>query len=134
MSTPESLLRGAGLRPTLLRLQVLGALQRGAHAHPTAEALYVALQEAGHRIGIGTVYRVLGDMETAGIIRRGQLGQGKSFYALADGRRHVHVVSMRDGRIFEFADEALLERLDRFVADKGYRIVDMQLTVYVQPA
>ncbi|WP_020205640.1 MULTISPECIES: Fur family transcriptional regulator [Cupriavidus] len=134
MSASESVLRDAGLRPTLLRLQVLGALQRCAHAHPTAEALYVALRDAGNQVGIGTVYRVLGDMENAGIVRRSQLGHGKSFYELSDGSRHVHVVSMQDGKIFKFEDEALLERLDRFVAEKGYRIVDLQLTVYVQPA
>jgi Fur family transcriptional regulator, ferric uptake regulator len=133
MDTAEQQLKHAGLKPTLPRLEILRAFRSGDHGHVTAAELYLAFQKSGNAIGISTVYRVLADLETHGIIQRIQIGSGKARFELARAGRHFHIVDVRGGDIVELADEALLARLDQLVADEGYRIVDVQLNVYVQP-
>jgi Fur family transcriptional regulator, ferric uptake regulator len=134
MDTVEQQLKNAGLKPTVPRLAIFRAFHAGDRGHVTAADLYLAFQKSGDAIGIATVYRVLGDLETHGLIKRIQIGNGKARFELASAGRHFHIVDVRRGEIVELADEALLARLDELVANEGYRIVDLQLNVYVKPA
>jgi Fur family transcriptional regulator, ferric uptake regulator len=129
----EQQLRNAGLKPTLPRMDILRAFRADDRAHVTAAELYLEFQRSGNAIGIATVYRVLADLESHGIIKRVQIGNGKARFELANTGRHFHIVDVNGGEIVELADQVLLARLDELVAQEGYRIVDLQLNVYVQP-
>ncbi|WP_310631845.1 Fur family transcriptional regulator [Paraburkholderia sp.] len=132
-STLEQQLRSAGLKPTLPRMEILRAFRADNRAHVTAAELYLEFQRSGNAIGIATVYRVLADLESHGIIKRVQIGNGKARFELANTGRHFHIVDVNGGEIVELSDPMLLARLDELVAQEGYRIVDLQLNVYVQP-
>ncbi|CAG9234938.1 Ferric uptake regulation protein [Paraburkholderia tropica] len=131
-STLEQQLRSAGLKPTLPRMEILRAFRADNRAHVTAAELYLEFQRSGNAIGIATVYRVLADLESHGIIKRVQIGNGKARFELANTGRHFHIVDVNGGEIVELSDPMLLARLDELVAQEGYRIVDLQLNVYVQ--
>ena len=68
----EPWLTGAGLKATLPRVRILQHLQ-AAHdeqRHLGAEEIYARLYQAGERIGISTIYRVLLNLEQVGLVIR----------------------------------------------------------------
>jgi Fur family ferric uptake transcriptional regulator len=63
-------LRKAGLKVTLPRLKILEILETSTLRHLSAEDIYRQLLETGEDIGLATVYRVLTQFETAGLVTR----------------------------------------------------------------
>ena len=63
-------LRKAGLKVTLPRIKILELLENSKQHHLSAEDIYKTLLEQGEDVGLATVYRVLTQFETAGIIQR----------------------------------------------------------------
>ena len=63
-------LKNAGLKVTLPRMKILELLERSDPHHKSAEDIYRDLMEAGEEIGLATVYRVLTQFETAGLVNR----------------------------------------------------------------
>ncbi len=72
----ESQLKSAGLKITLPRLKVLHILEQSPNHHLSAEDIYKALLESGEDVGLATVYRVLTQFETAGLVTRHNLKVG----------------------------------------------------------
>lgn len=60
-------LRNAGLKVTHPRMRVLQLLET-TDQHLTAEDIYRNLLDAGDEIGLATVYRVLTQFESAGLV------------------------------------------------------------------
>ncbi|MFP3416564.1 transcriptional repressor, partial [Bacillus sp. SIMBA_074] len=65
---PESALRGAGLKVTRGRIAVLDALDQLPHAD--ADSVFRALQPTLPGTSIQNVHNVLGDLTSAGLLRR----------------------------------------------------------------
>ena len=128
-------IRKAGLKVTLPRIKVLQLLEsasNNAH-HMSAEEVYKALLEAGEDVGLATVYRVLTQFESAGLVVRHNFEGGHSVFEIAKGDHHDHMVCMETGKIIEFCD-ADIEALQHKIAEKyGYEIVDHSLVLYVKP-
>jgi Fur family ferric uptake transcriptional regulator len=128
-------LRAAGLKVTLPRLKILQILEAQAQGsrHMSAEDVYKALLEAGEDVGLATVYRVLTQFESAGLVTRHHFESGHSVFELAKGTHHDHMVCMETGDVTEFYD-AEIERLQHEIAAaKGYELVDHSLVLYVRP-
>ena len=70
MSTENQELRKAGLKVTLPRVKILQILESSDNKHMSAEDVYKALIEADEDVGLATVYRVLTQFETAGLVMR----------------------------------------------------------------
>ena len=70
MGAENQELRKVGLKVTLPRIKVLQLLENAAESarHMSAEDVYKALLEAGEDVGLATVYRVLTQFETAGLV------------------------------------------------------------------
>jgi Fur family ferric uptake transcriptional regulator len=92
-------LRKAGLKVTLPRLKILEILDNDRQRHLSAEDLYKALLESGEDIGLATVYRVLTQFETAGLVNRHHFEGGHSVFELDDGAHHDHIVCVKCGRV-----------------------------------
>ncbi len=95
-------LRRAGLKVTLPRLKILEILETSAERHLSAEDIYKAIIEAGEDIGLATVYRVLTQFESAGLINRHNFEGGHSVFELDQGRHHDHMVRVDTGEVIEF--------------------------------
>ena len=127
-------LKKAGLKVTLPRLKILQILesQPAENQHMSAEDVYRALLEAGEEVGLATVYRVLTQFETAGLVERHNFEGGHAVFELDRGDHHDHMVCVDSGRVIEFCDPEI-ERLQRTIAAKaGFRLIGHSLVLYVK--
>ena len=125
-------LRQAGLKITLPRLKILEILENAKARHLSAEDIYKELLNSGEDIGLATVYRVLTQFESAGLITRHNFEGGHSVFALDDGDHHDHMVCVDTGDVIEFVSDEI-ERLQHEIAEKhGFELVDHSLVLYVK--
>lgn len=126
-------LRKAGLKVTIPRLKILEILERSDMRHLSAEDMYKELLDAGEDIGLATVYRVLTQFESAGLVTRHNFEGGHSVFELDDGEHHDHMVCVDTGDVIEFTNNEI-ERLQHEIAEAhGYEILDHNLVLYVRP-
>lgn len=126
-------LKKAGLKVTAPRLKILKLLEESAEHHFGAEDIYRTLNESGEEIGLATVYRVLAQFETAGLVTRHNFEGGRSVFELNDGHHHDHMVCIETGKVVEFVSTDI-EELQRRIADEhGYELVDHSFVLFVRP-
>jgi len=126
-------LRKAGLKVTLPRLKILEILEGNDQRHLSAEDLYRRLLETGEDIGLATVYRVLTQFETAGLVTRHNFEGGHSVFELDQGKHHDHMVCVETGQVVEFMNEEI-EALQKDIAKShGFELIDHNLVLYVRP-
>jgi Fur family ferric uptake transcriptional regulator len=128
-------LRKAGLKVTLPRVKILQLLEQAesANLHLSAEEVYKQLMEAGVDVGLATVYRVLTQFESAGLVSRHNFETGHSVFELAKSQHHDHMVCTTTGEVIEFVDELIEKRQRQLAAEHGYELVDHSLVLYVRP-
>ena len=125
-------LRKAGLKITLPRLKILEILEGARSRHLSAEDIYKDLLQSGEDIGLATVYRVLTQFESAGLITRHNFEGGHSVFELDDGDHHDHMVCVDSGDVIEFVSDEI-ERLQHKIAEEfGYELLDHSLVLYVK--
>lgn len=125
-------LKKAGLKATLPRLRILEILEKGGDRHMSAEDVYRALLEAGEDVGLATIYRVLTQFETAGIVERHNFDGSHSVFEIARGPHHDHMVCLDSGEVVEFFDEEIERRQREIVAAHGFELHDHSLVLYVR--
>ncbi|MEP5763517.1 MAG: ferric iron uptake transcriptional regulator [Halieaceae bacterium] len=127
-------LRKAGLKVTLPRVKILQILEgrNPETQHMSAEDVYRALLDAGEDVGLATVYRVLTQFETAGLVTRHNFETGHSVFELAKGEHHDHMVCMESGEVIEFLDPIIEKRQHELAEEHGYQLVDHSLVLYVR--
>lgn len=130
MSTESNHLRKAGLKVTLPRMKILEMLESSETRHVSAEDVYKSLLESGEEIGLATVYRVLTQFETAGLVARHHFEGGHSMFELNEGDHHDHILCVKCGRVDEFMDETIENRQRQIAQDAGYEITDHSLYIY----
>jgi Fur family transcriptional regulator, ferric uptake regulator len=123
-------LRNVGLKVTLPRVKILEILERSNPRHMSAEDMYKALLESGDDIGLATVYRVLTQFETAGLVTRHHFEGGHSVFEFNQGDHHDHIVCVKCGRVDEFVDQEIEKRQKQIASAKGYEITDHSLYLY----
>ncbi|HSH30653.1 MAG TPA: ferric iron uptake transcriptional regulator [Thiohalobacter sp.] len=123
-------LRKVGLKVTLPRMRILEILGQDEQRHLSAEDVYKALLEAGEDIGLATVYRVLTQFETAGLVTRHHFEGGHSVFELSQGEHHDHILCVKCGRVDEFVDEVIEERQHKIAEKAGYEMTDHSLYIY----
>jgi len=132
MASENNELRKVGLKVTLPRVKILQILESSDSRHMSAEDVYKSLIEAGEDVGLATVYRVLTQFETAGLVVRHNFDGGHAVFELAKGEHHDHMVNLETGDVIEFFNEDI-ERLQHEIAEKhGFELVDHSLVLYVR--
>jgi Fur family transcriptional regulator, ferric uptake regulator len=81
-------LRKVGLKVTHPRVRILGILEDSDGKHLTAEDIYRELLAHEDDIGLATVYRVLTQFETAGLVLKHNFEGGQAVYELDRGKHH----------------------------------------------
>jgi Fur family ferric uptake transcriptional regulator len=125
-------LRKAGLKVTLPRLKILEILRDNADRHMSAEDIYKALIDSSEDIGLATVYRVLTQFESAGLVARSNFEGGTSVFELDDGGHHDHMVCVDTGDVIEFYDERIEALQEEIAARHGFDLHDHSLVLYVR--
>ncbi|NQX87784.1 MAG: ferric iron uptake transcriptional regulator [Halioglobus sp.] len=134
MAEQNQELRKAGLKITLPRLKILQLLESpdSASQHMSAEDVYRALLDAGEDVGLATVYRVLTQFESAGLVTRHNFEAGHSVFELAKGEHHDHMVCVASGEVVEFTDAVIEQRQREIAEEHGYELIDHSLVLYVK--
>jgi Fur family ferric uptake transcriptional regulator len=123
-------LRQAGLKTTQPRLKVLDVLETSPIHHMTAEDVYKRLLETEQEIGLATVYRILTQFETAGLVIRHNFEGGRALYELDNGAHHDHMVCVECGKVFEFVDRTIEQQQRNVAAKAGFSMEDHSLSLY----
>ena len=126
-------LREAGWKVTLPRIRILEIFEESDTKHLSADEVYKKLVEAGDEVGLATVYRVLTQFESAGILLKQNFENGHSVYELTPNDHHDHMVCLKTGKVIEFTNEIIEEQQEKLASERGYKIVDHRLVLYVEP-
>ena len=127
-------LKKAGLKATLPRIKIMEVLESTAiqeEAHFSAEDIYKELLNRGENIGLASVYRVLTQFETAGIVKKHHFEGSHAVYEVIE-ENHEHMVDVDSGKVLEFQDKELIERLNSIAKNAGYQLVDHNLVLHVK--
>ena len=127
-------LKKAGLKATLPRIKIMEVLESTAiqeEAHFSAEDIYKELLNRGENIGLASVYRVLTQFETAGIVKKHHFEGSHAVYEVIE-ENHEHMVDVESGKVLEFQDKELIERLNSLAKNAGYQLVDHNLVLHVK--
>ncbi len=123
-------LKNAGLKITAPRMKILEVLEETNIRHMSAEDVYRHLIESGDDIGLATVYRVLTQFESAGLVTRHNFESGHSVFEIDSGQHHDHIVCVRCGKVEEFVNE-IIEKIQHEIAEKaGFEMTDHNLCIY----
>jgi Fur family transcriptional regulator, ferric uptake regulator len=123
-------LRRAGLKITVPRVKILEILANAQARHMSAEDVYRRLLAMHEDIGLATVYRVLTQFETAGLVTRHHFEGGTAVFELNEGTHHDHIVCTDCGRVEEFSDDGIEERQKAVAERLGFEITDHALTLH----
>ncbi|SHH27824.1 Fur family transcriptional regulator, ferric uptake regulator [Hydrocarboniphaga daqingensis] len=123
-------LRSVGLKVTLPRLKILEMLEKSPTRHLSAEDIYRKLMDGGEDIGLATVYRVLTQFESAGLVTRHHFEGGHAVFELERGQHHDHLVCMNCGRVEEFEDETIEKRQRDRARELGFKMTEHSLIIY----
>ena len=134
MSGENLELRKVGLKVTVPRVRILQILESSNQRHLSAEDVYRSLLDAGEDAGLATVYRVLTQFESAGLVTRHNFDGGHAVFELNRGdEHHDHMVCTETGKVVEFHN-ADIERLQtEIAATHGFELVGHSLVLYVRP-
>lgn len=126
-------LKKAGLKVTAPRVKILQILETHKtqnNRHLSAEDIYKSLLDMGEDVGLATVYRVLTQFESAGLVVRHHFEGGYSVFELDDGAHHDHLVCVKCDKVVEFVDPVIEERQLAIAKEQKFRITDHALYIY----
>lgn len=126
----SSELRSRGLKATLPRLHILELFQKTDTRHLTAEEVYRLMFEQGQDIGLATVYRVLTQLQHAGLLKQAHFESGRAVYELDDGLHHDHLVCTTCGRVQEFHDDTVEQRQRLIAREHGLEVIEHSHILY----
>ena len=134
MNNQNKELKKAGLKATLPRIKIMEVLESTAiqeEAHFSAEDIYKELITNGENIGLASVYRVLTQFEAAGMVKKYHFEGSHAVYEVVE-ENHEHMVDVESGKVLEFQDSDLIERLNEIAREAGYQLVDHNLVLHVK--
>ena len=133
MSTKSNELRKAGLKVTLPRVKILRILETSGQRHLSAEDVYKVLLESNEDVGLATVYRVLTQFESAGLVKKHNFDESRSVFEIDRGEHHDHMVCVETGKVIEFHNEKIEQLQQQIAKEHGYNLVEHSLVLYVKP-
>ena len=123
-------LKSLGLKVTLPRTKILNILENSDSQHVSAEEIYRTLIDQGDDVGLATVYRVLTQFESAGLVERHNFGEGKSLFEIDKGEHHDHLVCLNCSKIIEFLDDIIESRQEAIAQQHNFKLTDHSLYMY----
>jgi len=123
-------LRDAGIKATFPRLKILDLFYQHANQHMSAADIYRNLLSERSNIGLATVYRVITQLEDAGLLKRTQLDAHTTVFELNDKGHHDHLVCTHCGQILESSDPAVSQLVRKIAKQNGFLLDSYSLVLY----
>ena len=131
MSLGKKDLKQAGLKITKQRLKILHIFENSPEHHLSADDVFRILQQNNEEVGIATVYRVLAQFESAGILQRLNLGRDQAVYELESDDHHDHMTCVECNKVAEFVDPVIEARQEKAVEELGGKIIGHSAVLYI---
>lgn len=129
MRPESSVLDEAGLRPTRQREAIIRAVAR--ERRPvTAQELYSRLRGGRGSPGLATVYRTLGALTEAGVLRTFPAGEGEVAYRLCEPGHHHHLICERCGQVVEIPSCEVEEWASGVARRRGFTATGHQADIF----
>jgi Fur family ferric uptake transcriptional regulator len=127
----EARLAEAGFRRGGGRAAVVGLLDAQSCALSAYE-IEAKLREGRRRVARATVYRVLDQLESLGLVTRIDVGQGIARYEAnrPGGDHHHHMVCARCGEVIPFADAELEATIDRVAERVTFEVAEHEIVLH----
>ncbi len=123
-------LREAGLKVTIPRVKILEILTANKQRHMSAEDVYKTLLTQREEVSLATVYRVLTQFESVGIVMRHNFEGDHAVFELKENEHHDHLVCVRCGKVEEFVDETIEKRQQQIAKQANFKMTDHALNIY----
>ena len=108
-----------GLPFTEQRRRILQEVCRSA-SHFDAEELYGRIRRRKTSASRATLYRTLGHLERAGVLRRIDIGGDHAHFEFVGADHHEHLVCTRCGRVVEIHEPDLEARVAALLSSHGF--------------
>ena len=127
------ILRSEGLRYTVQRQAVWDEIRKS-DEHRDAEDIYLKLKSNDIRVSRATVYRTMDVLVKNKLVRKMDVGEGRSlFEPRLDNRHHDHMICIDTGDIIEFYDDELENLQEKIAAKYGYKVIRHVHQLFVKP-
>ena len=126
-------LKKEGLRYTFQRQAVWDEI-KSTEDHRDAEDIYQALRKKSISVSRATVYRTIDVLVKNKMVRKMDVGDGKSLYEpRLDDHHHDHMICLETGDIIEFFDQELELLQDKIAEKYGYKVIRHVHQLFVKP-
>jgi len=126
-------LKKEGLRYTFQRQAVWDEI-KSIEDHRDAEEIYQALRKNSISVSRATVYRTIDVLVKNKMVRKMDVGDGKSLYEpRLDDHHHDHMICLETGDIIEFFDQELELLQDKIAKKYGYKVIRHVHQLFVKP-
>ncbi|TKJ42471.1 transcriptional repressor [candidate division LCP-89 bacterium B3_LCP] len=123
-------LRRTGLKNTQARREVLQEVFR-CHHHFDADDLYLRLKNRRAGVSRATVYRTLALLVESDLVRKMDLGEGRSTFEHVLGHpHHDHLVCVRCGSILEFRNSAIEDLQQKVCSEFDFKMLSHTQQIY----
>lgn len=130
MAIENQELKNAGLKVTSPRVKILALIEEATQQHLSAEDIYKLLLEKKEDIGLATVYRVLTQFESAGLLVKHNFSDGHSVFEMASDHHHDHMVCQKCGSVEEFFEAEIEALQDKIALKYGFQITDHSHSIF----
>ena len=127
------ILKSEGLRYTDQRQAIWDEI-RNSNEHRDAEDIYIKLKEGNVKVSRATVYRTIDVLVKNRLVRKMDVGEGRSLYEpRLDDEHHDHMICLDTGDIIEFYNKELEDLQDTIAKKHGYRVIRHVHQLFVKP-
>ena len=127
------ILKSEGLRYTDQRQAIWDEI-RNTNEHRDAEEIYLKLKERNVKVSRATVYRTIDVLVKNRLVRKMDVGEGRSLYEpRLDDEHHDHMICIDTGDIIEFYNKELEDLQDTIAKKHGYEVVRHVHQLFVKP-
>ncbi|HXG50591.1 MAG TPA: transcriptional repressor [candidate division Zixibacteria bacterium] len=110
------------------QLEVIWAAIRDDPSHPTADLVYEKVRKKLPNVSLGTVYRNLQKLVTAGKLRVVNVGRTQRFDALT--KEHQHFICECCGRVYDVFVEPREVLVPESLPHEGFKVRSHQVAFY----
>ena len=127
------ILKSEGLRYTDQRQAIWDEI-RNSNEHRDAEDIYLKLKERNVKVSRATVYRTIDVLVKNRLVRKMDVGEGRSLYEpRLDNEHHDHMICLDTGDIIEFYNKELEDLQDTIAKKHGYKVIRHVHQLFVKP-
>ena len=128
-----NILKSEGLRYTDQRQAIWDEI-RNSNEHRDAEDIYLELKEGNVKVSRATVYRTIDVLVKNRLVRKMDVGDGRSLYEpRVDDEHHDHMICLDTGDIIEFYNKELEDLQDTIAKKYGYKVIRHVHQLFVKP-